>query len=182
VNGPSKPLMCDATSFSTPAATQDEEDSPSGAMRAPGAAHPSAKVVAGTRKAPHRTLARGGTCAAPPTARHLYEAHRTAGTWSSLSGGNRICDANTRSSCADAGHAPFVFPRRPSIIAAESPQFGGDARLPRDRSCRASALATRNGEHVAARREARFAGCVPKKALFLAPKSILLHHSATGWM
>jgi hypothetical protein len=29
---------------------------------------------------------------------------------------------------------------------------------------------------------ARFAPCEQKKAHFLAPKSILLHHSAGGWM
>jgi len=54
----------------------------------------------------------------------------------------------------------------------------GDAPLPRASSRRAGALAT-----TAWRRDASLFGRrVPKKRSFLAPKSILLHHSAGGWM
>jgi hypothetical protein len=40
--------------------------------------------------------------------------------------------------------------------------------------------AAHDRERVFTRRQARWATCTPKKAHFLAPKSILLHHSATG--
>lgn len=79
---------------------------------------------------------------------------------------------------ARSPRGPRRHPRYP--LVTNPPDL--DARLPRDRNFVAHRRAMRSRRAHRTRTPARFAGRAPKKALFLAPKSILLHHSAGGWM
>jgi hypothetical protein len=77
-----------------------------------------------------------------------------------------------------ATRGPRAHPEYPRVT--DLPEL--DARLPRDRNFAARPCAMRSRRAHRGTTRARFAGRAPKKALFLAPKSILLHHSAGGWM